>query len=263
MSEGADLFKHGEHRRGIKMMSDGASTMAGLAIAGWVANEALSAMGNKWGSKYKSYGVDAFAWEVGGVSFDIMKEVSETLGEVLTSFDGTDEDRRVAMEKAVKMFDNTMIRQMLPLMKNAFAFIESVTGRSYIQPLYELMTKYSAGYPKSKTYVQRNMLEGISHAVMATDPSKSEATRKHAFMKLKELESAYAKAKKPWSRAYLQSMIAKYKYLNDVYMRFQPYELAEDKLKKEWMRWHKEMSQDTLYDELYKSQKQMYSMGRQ
>ncbi len=250
-----------EFNVGRQKMYDGAGKMVGLLLCGGIANSLLNTVSFQVKPKFQSYGTDMFMWELGGVSLDIVKSFTDDLAAVITSIDGTPEERKAAMDKAMKDLDTIAIRQMLPFSKNALSVIESFTGRSFISPLYEKWTKLIYGYPKQQTYVQRTMLEGIAHAVFSTDPNKTEDVRKYVFKKMTELD--IKRREKGVFQPLIELMYQQYKRNNEMLMRYTPYELLKDIEKREYDKMYEQMKgQDSYTDWLYQSQKQQYREQR-
>ena len=254
--------RHPEFKVGRQKAFDGSGKMIGLLLAGGLTNALLNKISFQVKPKFQSYGTDMFMWELGGVSLDIVKAFTDDLAAVVTSIDGTPEERKAAMDKSMKDLDNIAIRQMLPFSKNALAVVESFTGRSFISPLYEKWTKLIYGYPKQQTYVQRTMLEGIAHAVFSTDPNKTEDVRKYVFQKMIELD--LKRKEKSIFQPIIELMYQQYKHNNEMLMRYKPYELLEEKEKREWEQEYEKIKGQTGYtDWLYKSQQQQYRTQRE
>ena len=129
-----------EWKAGWQKMADGSGKLIGLALCGGIANALLNTISIQKASRFKSYGSDMFMWELGGVTLDIVKQFSGTASDLITSVDGTPQERKTAIDNAMKMLDNTVIRQLLPFSKTALSVIESFTGRSHIAPVYEKWT---------------------------------------------------------------------------------------------------------------------------
>jgi len=209
----------GARGRAAKQMLHASAEVVGLALSGYVANKALETVTVTYGSKYQSYGLDMFSWQFGGVTNEILSEFSAKTAALL---DGTEKSRT----DWIKMADNLFIRQMIPFSKQTLSLIETVTGKSYISPLYSLAGKLESGYWRGDEKVDRTLLEGITHAIFAADPNKSEQVRRYAWDKLNDLKSRYASSTGA-TKEYYAYQVKRYEYLTDLFMRYEPSKVQE------------------------------------
>lgn len=215
-----------------RQMTDSALQIGGVMLAGYVGNMILSSVSNSHKAKYQSYGVDMFTWEFGGVTFSILKDFSTAAAEFVSAADGTPEEQKMATGNLLKMFDNVAIRQLLPFSKQTLAVMESITGRSYISPLYELGTSVINGTPAQETKVKRTMIESFIHGILITDPNKGRDVREFTYKKMLEMEEWAATEKNPVFKAYAKGRFEYMKYLNDLFMRYEPIEVYKNYIKK-------------------------------
>ena len=105
------------------------------------------------------------------------------------------------------------------------------------------------------------MLEGFAHAIFATDPNKSEDVRRFINNKMNELQMK--RLEKGPMQTYYEAMYKLYQYYNDLMMRYEPYELMEDKVERDRERIYRREKEDQDYkDLLYQSERQKYLMER-
>ena len=245
-------FADGDYRR----MSLGVTEIGGLAIAATMANTALQFITMKHGSRYQDYGTDMFFWEIGGVSFDLIKEATTTLAGLIGAFDGTKGERKRAMSEALKFFDNSAMRQMMPFMKNALSVVESITGRSYISPLYDLVNRKA-------TKVDRTLVEGISHAIFSTDPNKSKDTYKFVTERYEKFKRKYQLNTNPVTKQLDYLQFKRYEYLSSVLDRYQPLEAYDffDELERKQSKYGSNWMEETAAEQRRKIS-QMQRMWR-
>ena len=215
-----------------RQMTDAALQIGGVMLAGYVGNAILATISNTHKAKYSSYGVDMFTWEFGGVTFSILKDFSTAMAELVSSAEGTPSEQKTAMGNTLKMLDNVVIRQLLPFSKQALAVVESITGRSYISPLYEAGTKLMTGTSVQETKVKRTMIESFIHGILITDPNKGRDVREFTYKKMLEMEEWAATEKNPVFKAYAKGRFEYMKYLNDLFMRYEPIEVYKNYIKK-------------------------------
>lgn len=246
----------------LRQSLDATAQVAGLAIAGGVANALLNTISLNHQGRYQAYGADMFTWEMGGVTLEILTQFTTGLADLVSSFDGTPDERRKAFDNIWKMADNVAIRQLFPFAKSALSVIESATGRSYLSPVYTFFSKYEYGYPKGLQKVDRTVLEGFMHGLFSTDPNKSEAVRRWTFDKYRELEMEYARATNPAEKTYLWGRVEQYKYLNDLFMRYTPYEAQKIRTQQMVVQNQKKLA-DQIMQYQYNLEKKMRSLGKQ
>jgi hypothetical protein len=259
LQTGFDMAYHGktpqEQSYGGKLMRSGAGQFAGIMLAGMVANELLATISFSHATTYKSYGTDMFIWELGGVTVDIVKQLTTTLSDVALSFNGTKDKQAMALGKAMKMFDTVAIRQLLPFAKNALSVVESITGRSFISPLYEKYTKVLQGYPAQKTFVSRTMVEGIAHGIFAIDPAKTEDVRRWTYKTMIDYQRAIYNHPDSVLLPYYKAKYEIYKYKNDLFMRYTPMESFIDTIRKENLKnFQRIKNMEEMYQSGYQSQ---------
>jgi len=209
-------------------MVDNAGTIAGVMIAGYVGQAILNTVSLSHEAKFSSYGVDMFTWEFGGVTVSILKDFSDGLARVVSSVDGTPQEQQGAINDVVKMLDNMAIRQLVPFAKQALSVVESVTGRSYISPIYEAFTKVASGVSAQQTKVQRTFIESLIHGILTTDPNKSKDVREWTYKKMIQLQVDAMSEKNPVYQKWFQARYEHFKYLNDLFMRYEPIEVYEN-----------------------------------
>jgi len=214
-------MQEGFERKNYRMMASSGGEFAGLLLAGMVGGEILKHISVSHGKKYSDYGLDSFTWEFGGVSFDLVRGLTEQLGNLVTMYDAPPEEKKKTVDDFLKYIDNMAIRQMIPFAKGALAVVESITGRAHISPIYNAITK------KSIKKVDRTILEGITHAVFATDPNKSEAVKKWAGKTMHEYKRRMRRATNPALKAYYTAQYERYKYFTDLFIRYTPLEVAK------------------------------------
>lgn len=223
--DAAKTYKHSEDpyakRAATRQMLHASSDVVGIMIAGAVTNGIYEAITVGHSGKYSPYGADMFTWQFGGVTGQILAEITGKSAALASSFDGTADEKKRALDDWIKMADKIGVRQMMPFMKQTLAVLESVTNRSFISPLYTLQSKFSSGYWRGLEKVDRTLLEGITHALFAVDPNKSEDVRKFTYNKLQELSQRAMNAKGPMKEWY-ELQVKRYEYLNDLFMRYQP-----------------------------------------
>lgn len=226
--EAAKNYKYAEDpyakRAYTRQMLHSSADVAGIMIAGAVTNSIYEALTVGHMGKYSPYGADMFTWQFGGVTGSVLTEITQKTSNLVSAFDGTEQERKRAIDDWIKMADKIGVRQMMPFMKQTLAVIESLTSRSFISPLYTLQSKFSSGYWRGLEKVDRTFLEGVTHAIFATDPNKSEDVRRYTYMKLQELKDrSYSSTgvQKEW----YDLQVKRYEYLNDLFMRYQPYDV--------------------------------------
>lgn len=214
--EAVTRFQEGMERGNKKMVQSSTTQLMGLLFVGQVANYTLQYLTNRHGSSYTDYGIDMYIWEVGGVTVDLIKNGIEATANLLTSIDGTPEERDAARRKFLKFLDTEGIRQLIPFTKTALSIYEAAVGRSYVSPIYNLITK------KGLAKVDRTLVERLAHAIWSTDPNKSRATYKWATEQEEIYRQAYLKAKNPVSKAKNHLLYLRYQHLSDLFGRYQP-----------------------------------------
>ncbi len=199
----------------------GVKEIGGMMLAAKIASTALQQIGMKHGSRYADYGTDMFFWEIGGVSLDLVKGLTSTMANLVSSVDGTKDERRRALNEALKFFDNEGSRQMMPFMKNVLSTIEAITGRSYISPLYDLISK------KTPTKVDRTMVERFTHAIFSTDPNKSKDVYRHATEQYEKYKRRYRLNTNPVTKPLDYIQFKRYEQMSNILDRYQPFEVHE------------------------------------
>ena len=217
----------------LRQSMNGTSQIAGVFLTGAVANALLNTLSLNHKGKYQSYGFDMFTWEFGGVTAEMMTQFTSAIGGVVGAFEGTPQEQKSALDVVLKLADNQGIRQMFPFAKSFLSVVESITGRSYISPLSEFFSQYEYGYPKGITYVDRTFLERFMHGIMASDPSKSEDVRRFTWEHLNELKREYVMTDNPVKKAWVGHMVERYEYYNDLFQRYTPYEVFNQRDKYE------------------------------
>lgn len=215
-----------------RSLINNASLIGGTMLAGILGDTLLNTLQLSHKAKFQSYGWDMFTWQFGGVTNSIVTSFTTAVADVITAMDAPPEERATAFENFAKLLDNVGIRQLLPFAKQSLGIAESITGRSYISPLYEMITKATRGAPAQQTTVDRTTLEAIIHATLVTDPNKSAIVRKYTFNKMQELEYHAQLEKNPVYRAWYQANFEYYRYLNDLFMRYEPSEVYHTVVKK-------------------------------
>ncbi|MBW1975264.1 MAG: hypothetical protein JRI45_06800 [Deltaproteobacteria bacterium] len=231
-ADASSRFVEGINTGNMTMARGAAGWFVSTLLAGLVANQILRHVSLRHGNKYSDYGIDMFFWELGGVSGEIVKDFTETLATLATTFDEPEEVRSQAIEEALRKVDNVFVRQLIPFAKPALAVVESITGRSHIQPFYEFITK------KGITKANRTLLEGFIHAALATDPTKSPAVKRWANLQRQYWYHEMLAAKSPARKAYAELMFHRYEYLSDLFNRYAPvevYKMYEHRERKAWM----------------------------
>ena len=237
----------GFERGGVKdpMFQAAGKEAIGLMLAGGIASEILMHVSVGHGKKYRDYAFDAPIWEIGGVSFGLIKDFTERMGELVTAIDATPQERQRAWEDMLKYVDNIFIRQLIPFSKQMLAAIESITGRAYMQPFYNYITK------KGYTKVDRTFLEGLSHALLAIDPNKGADLRKHTGVLKHKWYDRMVKEKNPALKAFFKSMYERYDYLSNLYQRYEPIEIYKFLDAREARAFEKKFDEDVYYESLY------------
>ena len=228
----AKNMQQGYDSKNYSMMYNSGKEFVGMMFASVVASEILAHVSVSHGKKYRDYAADMFVWELGGVSFGLIRDFSEQIGEVVSSFDGSPQEKKQAIEGFMKYIDNIAIRQLIPFAKQALAVAESVTDRAYISPVYNHITK--KGYSK----VDRTILEAITHAIFAVDPNKSRAVQEAAGVAKQRWYDRMVKTKDPVLKAYYKAQYQRYKYFTDLFMRYEPieiYKYYEDRAYEEYL----------------------------
>jgi hypothetical protein len=235
-NDGAKSYRYADdplaRKAASKQMLHASGDVAGIMIAGAVANGIYAGIAGGHMGKYSPYGADMFMWQFGGVTGQILTELTAKSTALVGSFDGTREEQKRAMDDWIRMVDKIGIRQMMPFMKQTLAVMESLTSRSFISPLYTLQSKFSSGYWRGLEKVDRTFLEGIQHAIFATDPNKSEDVRKYTWMKLQELQDKALMATGPMKTWY-DFQVKRYEYYNDLFMRYQPVDVFREAFERE------------------------------
>jgi len=208
-------------RAATRQMLHATSDVAGIMLAGAITNGIYETLTVSHAGKYAPYGADMFTWQFGGVTGQILMEMSAKTGALVSAFDGTEQEKKRALDDWIKMADKIGVRQMMPFMKQTLAVIESLTDRSFVSPLYTLQSKFSSGYWRGLEKVDRTFLEGITHALFAVDPNKSEDVRQYTYAKLQELNRR-AMTSTGVTKEWYELQVKRYEYLNDLFMRYQP-----------------------------------------
>jgi len=238
-----------ERLEGSRLMLSGASQIAGVMLAGMVANFALRAVTGTWRTRFSGYGVDMFTWDFGGVTAEIVTDFSKNMSTLISSLEGSPDERIRARDAFLKYLDNTMVRQLLPFAKQALAVVESCTGRSYIAPISEKIGRLTRGYSAGETYVQRTLLEGIAHAITAADPAKQESARKWVNFKKHELMQKVASGGK--FKAINSMLLKYYEHLDSVLERYAPMELFKDKMQREFIKSMESLKPEAIQNEFF------------
>jgi hypothetical protein len=217
---GKNIFE-GFDREDPAMVKAGTTQLITLAIGGHIAQQLINYIGKKYVAKYKDYGVGMFTWEMGGVSFKIVRDFSEAIANYVEAIDDTPDARKNALSVIIKFVDNTMFRQMIPFVPQALSVAEAITGRAYISPIYDLFHKYEG------TFVDRTLEERFSHAILMTDPNKS----KYAFKWVSDTAEKYRKlsmsTKIPGIKQYYEIQTARYDNFAKIFSRYQPLHLQK------------------------------------
>ncbi|MCK7532327.1 MAG: hypothetical protein MZV63_15505 [Marinilabiliales bacterium] len=100
------------------------------------------------------------------------------------------------------------------------------------------------------------------HGLFSTDPNKSETVKRWAFDKYGEWEVSYATAKDPATKTFAWGKVEYYKYLNDLFQRYTPYEAQKIRDQQEMVKWNKGINDDINQYE-YNMEKNMRKMVRQ
>ncbi len=241
-------MNEGYKTKNYKKMRSGAFEFGNLLLAGFVAGEVLKHISVGHGKKYVDYAADSFVWEFGGVSIGILRQVGEQFKGLVTSFDGTEDERWNAVDSFLKFTDNTLLRGLMPFAKQALGVVEAMTSESYISPIYDTLRK------RGTMKVDRTMLESFAHAFFATDPNKSEAVRKQANIAKQTWYERY-KSGRGATKQFYWAMYQRYKYFDDLFTRYEPVEVYK-------MYWDKELERlDKLYDKDY-TKELTYKMER-
>lgn len=260
-SQGKGNMLHGPAGQALRQSYDAVAQIVGLGIAGGVANALLNTVSLNHKGRYQAYGFGMLTWQMGGVTQEILTSFTSGLAGVVESFDGTPDEQKAALANLAKMADNVAIRQLFPFAKSALSVMEAYTGKSYMTPVYTLFSKYAYGYPKGVKLVDRTFLERFTHGLLSTDPNKSESVKRWAFDHLRETEARYAAATNPAEKAYLWTQVEQYKYFNDLFRRYTPYEAQKVVDQQQRVKWTKDAMMDINQYE-YNLQKQMNKLSR-
>jgi hypothetical protein len=241
--EGIRIARDNPDRRAreLRKVSDGLITMGSMYLAAQVGNLAINMLTNKEHPKYAPFDTGSWVWQFGGVTLQIATEFTKGVADVVSSLDKTKEERLLTMENLLKTFDNVTIRQMVPFAKQVLSVYESVTGRSYVSPASELFSKITRGYAKGDTIVQRTMLEGMLHGLFCGDPNKQDAVREWTYKTSLEMDIGVANEKNPVMLAWYKIMAARYRHLNDLFIRYKPIEVFNTYQKRQQMDFMKKM----------------------
>ena len=244
-------------RAATRQMLHSASDVAGIMLAGSVANLIYEAVSVSHGARFQPYGADMFTWQMGGVTAEILTTFTQKSADLVSAYSsGDDAAKNRALTDWIKMTDNVGIRQLIPFAKQTLSMIESLTDRSYLSPLYTVTGKLQSGYWRGLAKVDRTFLEGITHAIWAVDPNKSEAVRKYTFAKLNDLESRAAVATGAMKN-YYDLQVARYRYLSDLFMRYRPIDVYKESLQKERRDWTDQQIQK-MQNRAYQQEKKRY-----
>jgi len=241
--------------RAYRQAMHGGLQIGGLVLASAVGNAIMANATLSHKTKFTSYGWGALTWEFGGVTNAVLTEFTTTLADVVQAFDGTDEDRKMSFEKLAKIGDNMALRQLVPFAKQALSIMEAATNRSYIAPVYELMTKITRGQSRGVTQVDRTVLERLTHAVFGTDPSKSKEIRELAYKSREEYQYKYMHAQNPVEREYYRLALARARYFADLFTRYEPIEVFKHWEEKEREKYMKEMQDHSQEDYIKEMQR--------
>jgi len=235
--------KEGVDRGNDKMIKAGGSWIVGTLLAGQVGNQLLRHASGKHGAKHSDYGIDMFFWEMGGVSGSIAKDLTSAISDVAASMDEPPETREAALTNLVKMVDNVGLRQLVPFMKNALSVAETVTGQSHIEPVYNILSK------RGMKKVDRTLVEGVVHAALASDPTKSAVVR--SWTKKQEIyfHHLYMKEENPAKKMFYEYRWKRYEWLSDIFRRYTPYEVFSFYEERQRQTWMEQYEKNRMFDE--------------
>jgi len=257
ISEATGRMQKPPNQWNYTMLKGGVSTVLTLSIAGLIANGIYRQITQSPASKYSEYKLqDMLFWELGGVTMSISRDFFESIGAIVGAYDGTPEERKQAFETMLKTIDNVGIRQLLPFAKQALGIVESITGRSYIQPLYELFTQ------KQITKVDRDFLERWTHAIFVKDPDKSEAVRRQVGLKKLKYQEMAMQATNPAMRTYYSALAKRYNNLHYTLLRYKPIESGRVKMKRDLKKMFEGLSPEELKKEMLKMEEDMILQQR-
>ena len=151
------------HGRNLNERWNALLMVLGILIAGEIANKLLQRVYGRYKvARYQGYSIlQAVVWSFGGATVGSLNDFTDAISGVIFAYSyGTETEKRRSLLEAARVIDRAA-NLFVPFMDSGLAVAETITGRKYISPLYDVLARRKL---TSKDYIDRSTMQKVLHA---------------------------------------------------------------------------------------------------